>query len=63
MNILTELIIRSILVVAINDAVIFYWLNKRSQKISWPLTIGVIFITCLALIINIWYCLYRRGLL
>jgi hypothetical protein len=63
MRILTELIIRGVLVVAINDAVIFYVMNKRSQKITLPIAIGIILITCIALVINIWYCLYRNGII
>jgi hypothetical protein len=63
MSILKELIIRSVLVVAINDAVIFYWISKHSRKITLTIGIEIIAITCIALVINIWYCLYRRGLL
>ncbi|CZQ92746.1 Hypothetical protein Tpal_1537 [Trichococcus palustris] len=62
MSILRELIIRSVLVVALNDAIIFYWISKNSRKITVPLAIGIIVITCIALVINIWYCLYRRGI-
>lgn len=63
MKILTELIIRGVLVVSLNDAIIFYVLNKRSQKITLPLGIGIIAITCIALVINIWYCLYRNKII
>jgi hypothetical protein len=63
MSILTELIIRGVLVVALNDAIIFYWIGKHSRKITLPLAIGIIVITCIALVINIWYCLYRRGII
>jgi len=63
MSILTKLIIRGVLVVALNDAIIFYVINKRSQKITLPIAIGMIAATCIALVINIWYCLYREGML
>ena len=63
MSILKDLLIRGILVVAINDAVIFYVLNKRSQQITLPIAIGIILVTCIGLVINIWYPLYRNGLL
>ena len=63
MSILTELIIRGVLVVALNDAIIFYWINKHSREITLPLAIEIIVITCIALVINIWYCLYRRGII
>lgn len=59
MDILKDLIIRGVLVVALNDGIIFYVLNKRSQQITMPLAIGIITVTCIALVINIWYCLYR----
>jgi hypothetical protein len=61
MKILTDLIIRGVLVVAINDAVLFYVMNKRSQKITLPIAIGIILVTCIALVINIWYSLHRNG--
>ncbi|MBP2032791.1 hypothetical protein J2Z42_001465 [Clostridium algifaecis] len=63
MTILKELIIRGVLVVALNDAIIFYLINKHSQKITLTLAIEIIVITCIALVINIWYCLYRRGII
>lgn len=62
MSILKELIIRSVLVVAINDAVIFYIMDKRSRKMTLLIAIGIILITCIALVINIWYCLHRNGI-
>ena len=63
MNILKELIIRSVLVVVLNDAIIFYIINKRSQRITLPLVVGIIAVTCIALVINIWYCLHRNGII
>lgn len=63
MNILKELIIRSVLVVALNDAIIFYIIVRRSLKITLRITIGIIAVTCIALIINIWYCLHRNGII
>lgn len=63
MNILRELIIRSVLVVALNDAVIFYVIGRRSLKITLPIAVGIIAVTCIALVINIWYCLHRNGII
>ena len=63
MNILKELIIRSVLVVVLNDAIIFYVINKRSQRITLPIAVGIIAVTCIALVINIWYCLHRNGII
>lgn len=62
MNILKELIIRSILIVVLNDGIIFYIIGKRSQKITLPIAIGIIVVICIALVINIWYCLHRNGI-
>lgn len=63
MNILRELIIRSVLVVALNDAIIFYIIGRRSLKITLPIAVGIIAVTCIALVINIWYCLHRNGII
>jgi hypothetical protein len=62
MSILKELIIRGVLVVALNDAIIFYLLRKRSKEITFPIAIGIIVVTCIALVVNIWYCLHRNGI-
>ncbi|GFZ30060.1 hypothetical protein CSC2_05860 [Clostridium zeae] len=63
MNLLKELIIRSVLVVVLNDAIIFYVISKRSQKITLPIALGIIAVTCIALVINIWYCLHRNNII
>ena len=62
MSLLTELITRVVLIIAINDGIIFYVLSKRSQRITMPLAAAIIIITIVILVINIWYCLHRRGL-
>ena len=62
MNILTQLIVRSILVIAINDGVILYVIKKRNTPITTPLIIGIILVTSIAMVINIWYCLNRAGI-
>jgi hypothetical protein len=58
-----QLIVRCVLIVVLNDGIIFYVISKRSQKITLPIAIGIILVTCIALIINIWYCLYKNKLL
>lgn len=63
MNIFKELIIRNVLVVTLNDAIIFYIMSKRSQKITLPIAVGIILITCITLVINIWYCLHQNGII
>ena len=63
MNVFKELIVRSVLVVAINDAIIFYIIGRRSRKITLPIAVGIIAVTCIALVINIWYCLHRNRII
>jgi len=62
MNLFTELILRVILIVLITDAVVFYVINRRHWVITVPLAIGIIVITIIPIVINIWYCLHRRGI-
>ena len=63
MTLLTQLIIRSILVIALNDGIILYVVKKRSMPITAPLVISMILVTSLAMIINIWFSLNRAGLI
>lgn len=63
MNILTELIVRSVLVIALNDGIILYVINKRSTPLTLRLVVEIILVTSIAMGINIWYCLYRRGMI
>lgn len=62
MNLLTELIIRVIIIVSLTDGIIFYVINKRSLVITVPLAISIIVVTIIPLVINIWFCLYRYGI-
>ena len=62
MSLLSELIIRIVLVIVINDGVIFYVLNRRSQIITMRLGAAIILITIIVLLINILFCLHRRGI-
>lgn len=63
MHIFIELIIRGILIIAINDGVILYVMKKRSAPITGPIIFGIIFVTCLAFVINVWVCLLRNGVI
>lgn len=51
------------LVATINDAVIFYRICKRFRKITLPLAIEIMAITCIVSAITIWYSLYGNGLI
>ncbi|AFM40506.1 hypothetical protein Desaci_1492 [Desulfosporosinus acidiphilus SJ4] len=63
MSIFTELIIRGVLVIALNDSIILYVVKKRSTPITIPLILEIIIVTGVALVINIWYCLKKNGII
>jgi hypothetical protein len=62
-----ELTIRAIIIVAVTDALIFYLMstkNKRVLRFGYGmLTFLVIVVTLVPLLINIWFVLWRHGLL
>lgn len=47
MSLLKDLIIRVVLIIALNDGVIFYLIGKRSQEITLPLALEIIIFTIL----------------
>ena len=57
-----ELVLRVVLVVAIIDTIAFTLLNMRVKKLTIPFEIGIVVITLVVLVINILFCLKRRGL-
>ena len=67
MSILTELIIRGVLVIALNDGIILYVIKKRSTPITTPIILGIILgiilVTSVAFVINTWYCLKKNGII
>ena len=62
MKLLTELIIRVVLIVTITDVAIFYVISKRQLVITVPLVVSIIVVTLVPLVINIWFALYRFGI-
>jgi uncharacterized membrane protein len=62
MTLLASLIIRTVLIIAITDVVIFYVIQKRKMKITVPLVLSVIVVTLIPLIINIWVALHLFGI-
>jgi hypothetical protein len=62
MSLITELIIRVILIVSLIDMIAFYLINTHPGVITVPFAIGIIVITIMPLVINICFCLYRRGI-
>jgi hypothetical protein len=63
MSILIELIIRGVLVIALNDGIILYVIKKRSTPITIQIILGIILVTSAALVINIWYCLKKNAVI
>jgi hypothetical protein len=63
MSIFTELIIRGVLVITLNDGIILYVIKKRSTPITIPIILGIILVTSVAFVINTWYCLKKNGII
>ena len=63
MSIFKELIIRGVLVIALNDGIILYVIKKRSTPITIPIISGIIIVTSVAFVINTWYCLHQNGII
>ena len=63
MSLFKELLIRVIIIVSITDILEFYVIRKRHLAITPLLVIEIIVVTLVPLVINIWYCLHRNGLI
>jgi hypothetical protein len=66
-SLLYDLILRAIIIIAVTDAVIFYLLSTKDIRVLrfgyGKLAFLVILVTLIPLIINIWFVLWRYGLL
>ncbi len=67
LSLLWDLIIRSIIIIAVTDAIVFYLISISSVKVMrfgyrW-LAFLVIVVTLVPLLINIWFVLWRYNLL
>jgi hypothetical protein len=71
-SLLYDLIVRAIVIIALTDAIIFYLMSINHVKITkilklkfgyGVLTLCVIVVTLIPLIINIWFVLWRYGVL
>jgi len=60
---LYDLFARAIIVIALTDAIVFYLISIKHVAITSQLTAWVIAVTLLPLIINIWFDLWRYGVL
>ncbi|MGP8069613.1 MAG: hypothetical protein ACLP5V_06955 [Candidatus Bathyarchaeia archaeon] len=58
-----DLIARAIIVIVLTDVIIFYLISKRHAAITGELTFWIIVVTLIPLIINIWFDLWRYGIL
>jgi hypothetical protein len=62
-----DIIVRSIIIIAVTDTVIFYLISINSARVRrfgyGTLALFVIVVTLVPLIINIWFVLWRYGLL
>jgi hypothetical protein len=57
-----SLVIRTVLIVAITDAVIFRFLMKNKDRLNWLFVFEVIVVTIIPLVISIWFDIIYRGL-
>ncbi len=71
-SLLYDLIVRAIVIIALTDTIIFYLISVNHVKITkilklkfgyGVLTLCVIVVTLIPLIINIWFVLWRYGVL
>jgi len=60
---LYALIVRAIIIVSVTDGLLFYVIPKKHIAVTWQLEFLVIAVTLLPLIINIWFVLWRYGVL
>jgi hypothetical protein len=66
-SLLYDLSLRAIIIITVTDALIFYLMSIKSVKIMrfgyGTLTFLVIVVTLIPLLINIWFVLWRYGVL
>ena len=63
MSLFKELLIRVIIIVSVTNIIEFYVITKRHLEITPLLVFLIIVVTIVPIVINIWYCLHRNGLL
>ena len=66
-SLLYDLILRAIIIIAVTDALMFYLISTKNVRVSrfgyGTLAFLVIVVTLVPLLINIWFVLWRYGLL
>jgi len=63
MSLFKDLLIRVIIIVSLTNIIEFYIISRRHLVITPLLVIEIIVVTLVPLVINIWYCLHRNGLI
>lgn len=63
MSLAQEIGTRIAVIVIIIDSVAFCLVKRRIKTVTIFLSIGIIALTIIVLLINVFYCLHRRGLL
>ena len=67
LSLLYDLTVRAIVIIALTDAIIFYLISIKSVKVMkfgyGVLAFLVIVVTLIPLLINIWFVLWRYGVL
>ena len=63
MSLFKDLLIRIIIIISLTNIIEFYIINKKHLVITPLLVIEIIVVTLVPLVINIWYCLHRNGLI
>jgi hypothetical protein len=62
-SLLYDLTLRASIIIALTDALIFYVISARHITVTWQFTALVIAVTLVPLLINIWFVLWRYGVL
>ena len=60
MSLLSDLLIRVIIIVSLTDILEFYVISRRHLAITPILVTAIILVTLVPLVINIWYVIYIK---
>ena len=63
LSLLYDLILRVIIIIVLTDAIIFYIMSARRITVTWQFMTLVIAVTLIPILINVWFVLWRYGVL
>jgi hypothetical protein len=63
LSLLYDLTLRAIIIIALTDALMYYVVSVKHITVTWRFTTLVIVVTLVPLLINIWFVLWRYGVL